>query len=148
MSRRRKPIAGSSAPTGLFREIAAPFYLAVTQLEHGEWLTGQGRADEAEPLLAEARETFERLEATPWLERLDAALRRPALGFTRKRPRGARWTVTLPSSAAARAATRPRSAPRSSGRRAVCIEKEPELGGTCLRVGCIPTKAWVQTAHA
>ena len=60
--------------TGLFREIAAQFYLAVTQLEHGEWLTGQGRADEAEPLLAEAGETFERLEATPWLERLDAAL--------------------------------------------------------------------------
>ncbi len=30
----------------------------------------------------------------------------------------------------------------------VCIEQEPELGGTCLRVGCIPTKAWVQTAHA
>ncbi len=34
------------------------------------------------------------------------------------------------------------------GARAVCIEKEPALGGTCLRVGCIPTKAWVQTAHA
>ena len=34
------------------------------------------------------------------------------------------------------------------GARAVCIELEPELGGTCLRVGCIPTKAWVQTAHA
>jgi dihydrolipoamide dehydrogenase len=32
------------------------------------------------------------------------------------------------------------------GAKAVCIEKEPELGGTCLRVGCIPTKAWVQTA--
>ena len=31
------------------------------------------------------------------------------------------------------------------GAKAVCIEKEPELGGTCLRVGCIPTKAWVQT---
>jgi dihydrolipoamide dehydrogenase len=30
----------------------------------------------------------------------------------------------------------------------VCIEQEPALGGTCLRVGCIPTKAWVQTAHA
>ena len=29
----------------------------------------------------------------------------------------------------------------------VCIEQEAELGGTCLRVGCIPTKAWVQTAH-
>ena len=34
------------------------------------------------------------------------------------------------------------------GGKVVCIEKEPELGGTCLRVGCIPTKAWVQTAHA
>ncbi len=34
------------------------------------------------------------------------------------------------------------------GARAVCIEQEPELGGTCLRVGCIPTKAWVQTAWA
>ncbi len=34
------------------------------------------------------------------------------------------------------------------GARVVCIEKEPELGGTCLRVGCIPTKAWVQTAFA
>jgi dihydrolipoamide dehydrogenase len=34
------------------------------------------------------------------------------------------------------------------GASVACIEKEPELGGTCLRVGCIPTKAWVQTAHA
>jgi dihydrolipoamide dehydrogenase len=34
------------------------------------------------------------------------------------------------------------------GAKTVCIEKEPELGGTCLRIGCIPTKAWVQTAHA
>src|SRR5436309_4836538 len=34
------------------------------------------------------------------------------------------------------------------GARSVCIEKESELGGTCLRIGCIPTKAWVQTAFA
>jgi dihydrolipoamide dehydrogenase len=34
------------------------------------------------------------------------------------------------------------------GAKAVCIEQETELGGTCLRVGCIPTKAWVQTAYA
>ncbi len=34
------------------------------------------------------------------------------------------------------------------GGKVVCIEREPALGGTCLRVGCIPTKAWVQTAHA
>ncbi len=34
------------------------------------------------------------------------------------------------------------------GGKVVCIEREPALGGTCLRVGCIPAKAWVQTAHA
>src|SRR2546421_4888814 len=34
------------------------------------------------------------------------------------------------------------------GAKAACIDQEPELGGTCLRVGCIPTKAWVQTAFA
>src|SRR3954447_9887284 len=34
------------------------------------------------------------------------------------------------------------------GAKTICIEKEPELGGTCLRVGCVPTKAWVQTAFA
>jgi dihydrolipoamide dehydrogenase len=34
------------------------------------------------------------------------------------------------------------------GGKVICIEKEDELGGTCLRVGCIPTKAWVQTAYA
>ena len=49
------------------------FYLAVTQLEQAEWLAEQGRADEAEPLLAEARETFEQLGATPWLARSGGA---------------------------------------------------------------------------
>ncbi|TML88268.1 MAG: dihydrolipoyl dehydrogenase [Actinobacteria bacterium] len=34
------------------------------------------------------------------------------------------------------------------GAKVACIDKEPELGGTCLRVGCIPTKAWVQTAFS
>lgn len=51
------------------REHSLIFDLAVTELEHGEWLVRQGRSDETEPLLAEAQETFERLEATPWLER-------------------------------------------------------------------------------
>ena len=55
---------------GLFREIAVPFYMAVTLLEHGEWLERQGRADEATTLLDEARAVFERLHAEPWLERL------------------------------------------------------------------------------
>ena len=42
------------------------------QLEHAESLAEGGQAGEAAPLLAEARETFERLGAVPWLERLAA----------------------------------------------------------------------------
>jgi tetratricopeptide (TPR) repeat protein len=57
----------------LFRELEVPFWLAVTLLEHAEWRARTGRASDAEPLLAEAREIFERLEATPWLERVAAA---------------------------------------------------------------------------
>ena len=34
------------------------------------------------------------------------------------------------------------------GAKTICIEKDSRLGGTCLNVGCIPTKAWVQTAYA
>ncbi len=56
---------------GLFREIAVPFYLAVTLLEHAEWRTANGRAEDAGPMLTEAHEIFERLRATPWLERVD-----------------------------------------------------------------------------
>jgi hypothetical protein len=54
----------------LFRGYGLVFWLAVTQAEHGEWLVGEGRAEEAEPLLAEARETFDRLGAKPYLERM------------------------------------------------------------------------------
>ncbi len=55
---------------GLFRELAMPFYLAVTELEHSEWLTAQSRNGDATPLAEEAREIFEQLGAEPWLERL------------------------------------------------------------------------------
>jgi tetratricopeptide (TPR) repeat protein len=54
-------------------ELEVPFHLAVIQLEYGEWLAAQGRDEESADLLREARETFERLEAAPWLERVDAA---------------------------------------------------------------------------
>ena len=47
-----------------FRELGVVFWLAVTLLEHGE-PTGDSA------LLDEAREIFERLEARPWLERLE-----------------------------------------------------------------------------
>jgi tetratricopeptide (TPR) repeat protein len=60
------------AAAEILREISARFYLAVVLLEHGEWLVEAGRRDDAEPLLTEAREIFERLGAKPWLERLGA----------------------------------------------------------------------------
>ena len=28
-----------------------------------------------------------------------------------------------------------------------CIEKESALGGTCLRIGCIPSKALLESSH-
>jgi class 3 adenylate cyclase/tetratricopeptide (TPR) repeat protein len=58
--------------TALLREVGARFWLAIVLLEHGEWLADSGRGEEAEPLLEEAREIFERLEAAPWLQRLEA----------------------------------------------------------------------------
>jgi class 3 adenylate cyclase/tetratricopeptide (TPR) repeat protein len=63
--------AGFKGAIGLFREMAFPFWMAVALLEYGEWLTGQDRAEEATAALTEAREIFERLEARPWLERLE-----------------------------------------------------------------------------
>jgi hypothetical protein len=53
----------------LFREFGLAFHLAVTQLEHAEWLIRQRRTDETQPLLTEARQAFEQVQATPWLER-------------------------------------------------------------------------------
>jgi predicted ATPase/class 3 adenylate cyclase len=61
-----------AAAAGELRELELPFHLAIVLLEHGEWLVRQGRADQGQPLLDEARNTFERLEANPYLQRLDA----------------------------------------------------------------------------
>ena len=63
---------GFGEAVALFREIGMPFYLAVVNLEHAELLTSSGRAEDCGPLLAEAREIFASLRATPWLERADA----------------------------------------------------------------------------
>jgi hypothetical protein len=63
---------------GLYREIGTPLYLAIALLEHSEWLTREGRGDEATPFLSEARDIFERLEARPWLERVSQAGLLPA----------------------------------------------------------------------
>ena len=56
------------------RELELPFHLAVVALEYGEWLLAQGREEEGYAQLEEARETFEQLEAKPWLERLDLVM--------------------------------------------------------------------------
>jgi len=56
-----------SAAAARFRELAIPFWLGVTLLEHGE-LTGDDSS------FAEAREIFEQLDARPWLDRLAATI--------------------------------------------------------------------------
>jgi len=63
---------GFKTAGAVFREHGLMFFLAATELEHGEWLVAQGRSADAQPLLEEAREIFERLEAAPWLARCDA----------------------------------------------------------------------------
>jgi class 3 adenylate cyclase/tetratricopeptide (TPR) repeat protein len=63
--------AGYETAAARFRELGLPFWLAVTLLEHGE-LTGN------ETSLADAREIFEGLGATPWLERTEGATPRRA----------------------------------------------------------------------
>jgi tetratricopeptide (TPR) repeat protein len=60
-----------AAAAAAFREVGMPFWVGVSLLELGESLSGEGRAVEAAPLLADAREIFERLKARPWLERLE-----------------------------------------------------------------------------
>jgi hypothetical protein len=65
--------AGFATAAARLRELGMPFWLALTELEHAEWLVDQGRANETEPLLAEAREIFERLGAKSWLARAESA---------------------------------------------------------------------------
>ena len=63
-----------AAAAAQLRGLDLPFHAAVVQLEYGEWLNARGRPDDAQPLLVEARETFDRLQAQPWLDRVDAVL--------------------------------------------------------------------------
>jgi class 3 adenylate cyclase len=64
--------AGFRSAAALFRERSLEFWLAVTLLEHGEQLAERNGGAGAARLVAEAREIFERLGATPWLERAAA----------------------------------------------------------------------------
>src|SRR5438046_1559134 len=33
------------------------------------------------------------------------------------------------------------------GMNVACVEEEPALGGTCLRIGCIPSKCLLESSH-
>jgi hypothetical protein len=70
---------GFKSVIGMFRELVVPFWMAVSLLEYGEWLTQMARMEEAQALLAEARSIFQRLKANPWLERLDRAAQPPSV---------------------------------------------------------------------
>ena len=65
------PDAGFALASEEFRRLKLRYWLAVTQLEHAEWLIGQNRAEDAQPQLDEALITFERLAARPWTERAE-----------------------------------------------------------------------------
>jgi class 3 adenylate cyclase/predicted ATPase len=54
------------------RSTGYPFFLAPVLRDYGAWLVACGRADEAAPLLAEARELYEGMGATARIEQLDA----------------------------------------------------------------------------
>jgi len=51
------------------RAFGAPFWLARTLLDHGEYLVRKGDAEQARPLLDEAVEIFTRLGAQPYMDR-------------------------------------------------------------------------------
>ena len=53
------------------RNLGYAYWLAPVLADYGVWLSSVGRADEAAPLLSEARELFERMGAVLWLRRLD-----------------------------------------------------------------------------
>jgi hypothetical protein len=52
----------------------SPVYLARARAAYGAWLSRQGRIEEAEPLLAAARATYDALGAVAWLAELEGTL--------------------------------------------------------------------------
>ena len=52
------------------QDVDEPFWVATALLEQAEWLAAHGRVDGTAPLVAEAREAFERLRVRPKLDRV------------------------------------------------------------------------------
>ena len=78
------------ASLATWRTLGIPLDLGTALLGYGEWLLGEGRAEDATPLLGEAREIFERLGATLPLRRVRAALGQPDEAEHRVQPEAAR----------------------------------------------------------
>ena len=68
------PEADFRAAEKAHESYGAVFQLARTRLELGRWLSTQGRAEEARPMLAEARAAFERLGAAPSIADVDTLI--------------------------------------------------------------------------
>ncbi len=56
------------------RGLGEPYWIAIALLERAEWLAEHDRPTELAPLVAEAREIFERLRVPPALERIEQTL--------------------------------------------------------------------------
>lgn len=54
------------------RNLGFAYFLAPILVDYGRWLVDSGRADEAAPLLQEARTLYERMGAKAWLDRISA----------------------------------------------------------------------------
>ena len=68
---------GLSAAIQAYDAWGSVVHLAMARADLGVWLTGQGRAAEAEALLDQARATFSGIGATAWLAELDDRLGAP-----------------------------------------------------------------------
>ena len=68
---RGDPDPGWEGAVAALRSLENPYWIATALLEQAEWLSAHGRAEETPPLVAEAREVFERLRVPPSLERID-----------------------------------------------------------------------------
>jgi class 3 adenylate cyclase/tetratricopeptide (TPR) repeat protein len=66
--------AGFVAAIAAFRDVGVLFELGEALLELAEWLSGQGRSEEAKPYAVESRSLFEQLAARPWLDRVQHLL--------------------------------------------------------------------------
>jgi len=55
-----------------YLEVGVPFWAGVTAFEYASWLNANAREADARPLLQEARDIFERLQAHAWLEKVGA----------------------------------------------------------------------------